>query len=44
MREQATLVYAFEGAESVFLVSYPSVGEERFELIATLLTPPKKPG
>ncbi|KAH8697442.1 hypothetical protein BGW36DRAFT_407461 [Talaromyces proteolyticus] len=25
-----TLVHAFEGAEALFLVSYPSVGEERF--------------
>lgn len=28
MREPATLVYALEGAELVFLVSYPCVGEE----------------
>ena len=32
MREPDTLFNAFEGAEAVFLVSYPSVGEERYEL------------
>ncbi|POR34388.1 Quinone oxidoreductase 2 [Tolypocladium paradoxum] len=29
-KDPATLVHAFEGAEALFLVSYPSVGEERF--------------
>jgi len=31
LKDPASLITAFDGAEAVFLVSYPSVGEERFE-------------
>jgi uncharacterized protein YbjT (DUF2867 family) len=44
MREPATLVHAFEGAEAVFLVSYPSVGEERYELHRNAIDAAKKAG
>lgn len=30
-KDPATFAHAFEGAEALFLVSYPSVGEERFK-------------
>lgn len=44
MREPETLIQAFEGAEAVFLVSYPSVGEERFELHRNAIDAAKKAG
>lgn len=44
MWEPESLVTAFEGAECVFLVSYPSVGEERYELHRNAIDAAKKAG
>ncbi|KAK9366208.1 hypothetical protein V1509DRAFT_611780 [Lipomyces kononenkoae] len=44
LREPETLVHAFGGAEAVFLVSYPSVGEERYDLHRNAIDAAKKAG
>lgn len=44
MREPDTLLSAFDGADAVFLVSYPSVGEERYQLHRNAIDAAKKAG
>lgn len=44
MREPETFVNAFEGAEAIYLVSYPSVNEERFDLHRNAIDAAKKAG
>lgn len=44
MREPETLLHAFEGASTLFLVSYPSVGAERYELHRNAIDAAKKAG
>lgn len=44
IREPETLLHAYAGAECVFLVSYPSVGEERYVLHRNAIDAAKKAG
>ena len=44
MTKPETLVQSFAGADAVFLVSYPSVGEERFKLHKNAIDAAKKAG
>jgi uncharacterized protein YbjT (DUF2867 family) len=44
MSKPETLVQSFAGAEALFLVSYPSVGEERFQLHRNAIDAAKRAG
>jgi NAD(P)H dehydrogenase (quinone) len=44
MTKPETLIQSFAGADAVFLVSYPSVGEERFKLHQNAIDAAKKAG
>jgi NAD(P)H dehydrogenase (quinone) len=44
MQKPETLVQSFAGADALFLVSYPSVGEERYELHRNAIDAAKKAG
>jgi len=44
LNKPESLLHAYEGAETLFLVSFPSVGEERFQLHRNAIDAAKKVG